>query len=135
MNKSDSISDINLCKYFCVHDFIVGPDTDPYQKFLLAFTVPLILSPWSYGPLFAVIMIIILEFIIIMMTWGTKDYHPEVRVGVILCAILGWIVGRTIIGVPHFHNEEDRQHLNDFFNCIMRPHYPDGREWVIRTTH
>ena len=67
--------------------------------FSLAFGI--ILAHWGSGLFFLVVFLIFYELAYYIFTGGNPLYWDHfTRVGVIMASILGWIVGRSLLGDP-----------------------------------
>ena len=82
-------------------------------QFIYALAIGIILSPFSGGVIILIIFIIIFEIYFIYCT-GTKHWHPEDRIVVIGAFVLGFVVGRLIVGdldpVRPFYHKYPRRH-------------------------
>jgi hypothetical protein len=71
---------------------------------ILALTFGIIFSPWKVFLIFFVIFFIVYEFAFYYVI--PHRWYPDIRGGVILAYILGWIIGRTIIGYQDVMSED-----------------------------
>lgn len=70
-------------------------------QLILAFTLGILLSPWSYGLLYFLLFLIAYEIVLVYMTEAQVPYwRIETRLGVIAASILGFIIGRVLVGFP-----------------------------------
>jgi len=70
---------------------------------ILSFTYGLILAPFGSGLFFLVVSILAYEWLIYVFAHGRYGppatfWEGDLRAGVILASILGWIIGRTVSG-------------------------------------
>lgn len=66
------------------------------MQLITTFSLGVLFSPWSYGIFYLLLFIIMYEVVFFYYTGPYNPYwNPEVRGGVILAAILGFIVGRV----------------------------------------
>lgn len=80
----------------------------------------ILFGPYSWGLFYLLLFIIIYELIIFILTKGNPKYwNHEVRAGIIMASIFGWLIGRELTlkdcshrGVP--------QWLHNFLNTIHK---------------
>lgn len=71
---------------------------------IIALTLGVLLSPWKVFLLLFVYLFIIYElglYFVLKNRW-----YPDIRAGIILAYILGWIIGRTVIGFDDIFGED-----------------------------
>ena len=73
-------------------------NSPPLFQFLFAFAIGLILSPLSFGIVFLFVFIIIWEVYFIYVCGGPKNWPVFNRGAIIGAFVLGFVVGRLIIG-------------------------------------
>ena len=70
----------------------------------LALSIGILLSPWKVFLILFVFGFLVYElgfYFIIQHCW-----YPDIRAGIILAYILGWIIGRTLIGYDDIASED-----------------------------
>lgn len=70
-------------------------------QLLVAFLIGLLTSPWSFGFVYFITFIIIYEIILAFVySQCTEDYiyTLELRFGIIIVSILGFLFGRILVG-------------------------------------
>lgn len=83
-----------------------------FAQLLSAFLISVILSPWSWGPLYFILFLLVYETVCL---WFTRGYEPfwrlEFRVGLIVASLFGWVVGRTLFNYsdPFHHTKHKTQ--------------------------
>lgn len=93
--KTYGLSYEDNCKYSCRNYPL---------DLLLALAFGVILSPWRVLLILFVVFFIAYEigfYYIFKNRW-----YPDIRAGIILAYILGWIIGRTVIGYDEITSEE-----------------------------
>lgn len=80
-----------LANWFCNEKY------SPVFQYISAFVLGVLVAPWSSGLFFLIVFIIVYELAYYTYTHGNpKYYSAEVRAGVILASVLGWIMGRAV---------------------------------------
>jgi len=73
----------------------------PMVHVISAFTFGILLSPWSKGIFFLALFMVLYEISFYLLSRGDPRYYNDLtRVGTMCASFLGFIVGRTIIGMP-----------------------------------
>ena len=88
---------------------------DPIYALLAAVMGGILFAGFSWGFVYFLIFLFIWEILYWIYTGydDTKIWSPQIRVGLVLGALFGFIVGRT------FHNCDDfRKDYNDFWDFI-----------------
>jgi hypothetical protein len=81
---------------YCI-DYYCDDRYTPLFQIITSFVCGLIISPWSFGLIFLIYLIIFQEILCYLFTRTNKIYYNIfVRTGVIYSYILGFIVGRTL---------------------------------------
>lgn len=79
--------------------YFVNPDYTELVQLVVAFAFGVIFSPFSYGPLFFIIWLVLYEFAYAYYTNTECPYwRLFFRVALIMASILGWLIGRTVVG-------------------------------------
>jgi hypothetical protein len=97
--------------------WIADPDSNFKVQCILGFCSGLIFSPWSYGFIFFLLFLIVWE---VLYAYATK-MHPSQwgiveRIIVIEIAILGWVIGRLLVGYTKpFSRRRKRIHFQKIF--------------------
>ena len=71
---------------------------------ILALAMGVLLSPWKVFLLLFVYLFIFYELGLYFVF--KKRWYPDIRAGIILAYILGWIIGRTILGFEDICGED-----------------------------
>ena len=78
-------------EYYCDNRYT------PLFQIITSFVCGLIISPWSFGLIFLIYLIIFQEILCYLFTRTNKIYYNIfIRTGVIYSYILGFIIGRTL---------------------------------------
>lgn len=80
-------------------------------SFILAFTSGILLSPFSAGLIFLLFFILLFELITAVNTRLRHPWSVEMRALIIFGALLGFIIGRTVI--------QDKDPFQGFYNKNM----------------
>jgi len=95
---------------------IANENYNIHSQLIIAFCTGLVFSPWSYGWIFFVIFLIVWE---VMYGFATKFKHPRwnlaERILIIVISLLGWTVGRLLVGQQPFDNNRKKLKWNKLF--------------------
>ncbi len=80
---------------------------------LLSLTMGILLSPWKVFLIIFVLFFLIYEAGFYYL--AVHRWYPDIRAGVIIAYILGWIIGRTFIGYDEIVSEDIGYKL---FECV-----------------
>lgn len=80
------------------------------EQLVVAMGIGFLFAPWNRGMLPLVIVIIVVEFL--MWSFWPTSWNGEIRAGMLLSGILGWIIGKTIIG--HKIHKPGRKYVRSF---------------------
>ena len=70
-----------------------------FSLLIISFCSGVLFSPWSWGFLYYIVFLVLYEIITAYMTWCQPPYWcPSTRIGIVASSLLGFIVGRIIIG-------------------------------------
>ena len=76
---------------------------------IFAITLGIIFSPWSYGLIYYMVSIIIWEILFGLATGFQYPYwNPIERIAIFFSGFLGWIVGRTVVGIGPFSSRREQ---------------------------
>ena len=85
----------NLCNWFR------KPNNNEFVQLVTAFTLGVILSPWSAGLKWFLAFIVIYELVLgYVVRFQMPYWRPLARAGIICASIFGWILGRTAVSRP-----------------------------------
>ena len=116
----------------------------PLFDYAFAFTIGLLFSPWSKGFFFILIFAALYTMILAIGTnCCPKYWHPDERIGTIASGLLGWLVGRILIGdaypLKEFRHrqsknyrdsiEDDWKRKADWYQQHRRNKYERGDWW------
>lgn len=84
-----------------VSSWLRNDDYIPPAQMIVSFTLGLVFSPWGWGVFWLVAYSAAYEIIYYILVAGDRRYWQlETRIGALLSTFLGWVVGRTIVGLP-----------------------------------
>jgi hypothetical protein len=81
----------------CITWWFQNADYSPMAQLIVAFIYGVLLSPWGSGLFWLLTFILLYEIAFYIFTHGHPTYwQHRTRAGIIICSILGWIIGRTV---------------------------------------
>ena len=87
-----------MARGVCYRYFNNNKATEMYQV-ILAFTIGILFSPWNNGLILFIIFIIAYEILYFYATgFQTPYWRLEGRLAIFMASILGFIIGRTLVG-------------------------------------
>ena len=87
-----------MARGVCYNYFNNGNATEMYQV-ILAFTIGVLFSPWNNGLFLFILFLIAYELLYFYATGFQLPYwRLEGRVAIVMASILGFIIGRTVVG-------------------------------------
>lgn len=82
-----------------VHGYFKNDAYPEIAQILASFALGILFAPWSWGPLYFITFLIAYEIVCGYFTRGQAPYwRLEARVGILFASILGFIIGRTLVG-------------------------------------
>lgn len=79
------------------------------SQLIIAFCSGLIFSPWSYGWVFYIVFLLIWELLYALATrCKPSKWNPWERILLIVVSLLGWTIGRILVGYDPFSNKRKR---------------------------
>lgn len=79
-----------------------NPRYNEFSQQIIAFCLGVLFSPWSWGFIYYLAFLILYEIVTAYMTWCQPPYWClSSRIGIVAASLLGFIVGRIIVGYEH----------------------------------
>ena len=76
-----------------------NPDNNEFCQLVSALCLGILFSPWSWGFLYFIGFLLLYEVITAYFTWCQAPYwNMMTRLGVIAASLLGFILGRILVG-------------------------------------
>ena len=79
--------------------YFKNPNYTQLVQIVVSFVFGLILAPYGYGFIYFLIYLLAYEFVYLLATQGCNPYWgPVFRLGAVSASILGFLIGRIILG-------------------------------------
>ena len=112
----------DLCEWFFYND-----DYTPLVQVITAFSLGVIFSPWTFGIIVLLFLLLIYELVIYTGTQGNPGYwNFGFRGGIILAYLAGFVIGRSLLRTADtLHGKSEKWRRWQKRNAIEK-RYPVG---------
>ncbi len=113
-------------------DYLSPVEYTPIAQFMTSFSLGVIFSAWTLSLVIVIAFVVIYEAFIYAILDGHREgqaWQINVRIGVIMAYIMGWIVGRTVYGLDlsFISPEDDHDRLGKHTLCKRYHRRNNGR--------